>query len=314
MNNFSKETILIFFKTQWKYIIPGVMITLVLLLLIIFATKKNKTPSTPTANIRINGVIPAGIITPTKKPFSLIGLFGGSEKKSATVLNTKTTDKKLKNIPSGDLSAAIPSVITRVASSGSKSTQALSAGSSVQTSQGTIDPIANIQTGVDSNKQPDNISVIFKNPDGTTTTYIPAGTPPGDIRWGRYTNNKSKYAINYPINWQFTYTLDEFGFEGIALYPPGADLNDKNGPHIGFGMSETFLLPSALSTAGTPYTTPIKSDGITGNLYTNGPLGNSYIASTFKYNGYYFGLGSTKSDPLFAYIYYYMIYSLTFTP
>ncbi|HSW48292.1 MAG TPA: hypothetical protein VLG67_04395 [Candidatus Saccharimonadales bacterium] len=305
-NELSKEQILNFVKTQWKPLLLGGLIVIGLLItLIIPRGKSGLTPkpgnSISNSNNKSN--------TPTKTPFNLFGIFNNSQNKDKG--NTKPQqDTNLKNINSGNPTASIPTVIKTLSSNGTTISQTLSTSGVTQTAQGTINPNGNIQTGVDSSTQPDKIAIVFKNPDGTTTTYFPPGTPPDEVRWGRYTNTKSKYAINYPVNWQFVYSVDGNGFEGVALYPPGVNPNDRNSPHIGFGMSSKFLMPAGESEGS--LITPVTVDGNSGKLYTNGPLGDSYIASVLNYSDNYFGLAGTKSDATFAYVYYYMIYSLTF--
>ncbi len=217
-----KEKLLSFVKAQWKLLALGGLILISLVVTLVIPAGNKTAQVTPGTNIN-NGVGSApNNNTPTKKPFNPFGFLQNSQDKDKS--NTKNqTDTSLKNINSGNTNAPIPSVITKIASNGSKTTQPLSSGSTTQTTQGTISSDGSIQTGVDSNTQPDGIAVVFDNGDGTTTTYVPPGTPPDEVRWGRYTNNTSKYAINFPSNWQYFYSIDANGYEGTALYPPGVD-------------------------------------------------------------------------------------------
>lgn len=243
---------------------------------------------------------------PTKEPFNLFGLFNPEKKKNSG----PQSDGKLASIPPNSTSGAAGTV-TKINPDGSKSTQTVAVGGTTQTSQGTINTKTNIAQDLGSNTEVDNIRIVFQNPDGSTTTYVPPGTPPDEVRWARYTNNKDKYAINYPQNWQFVYSIDGSGNEGIALYPSDANLSDPGAPYIGFGITDSFLLPGGAGSENS-YATQITVDGVSGTLYTNGPLGDSYIAAVMQYSGKYFGLGSSISSETFAYVYYYMLYSLTF--
>ncbi len=307
MEDLTKEKLVIFIKKQR---IPIILVSLVLVIAVSgFAIFRGSQKTLPATNGRTGNSINQPNVTPTKKPFNPFAIFDKPEETDDS--NKSTADTSLKNIHSGNPLAPIPSSIKKIQSDGKVTAQPLVGGSIVQTTQGTINSTGNIQTGVDSNTQVDNIRIVFQNPDGTTTTYIPPGTPPDEVRWGRYSNTTSKYAINIPINWQFVYSIDGNGHEGVALYPPNVNVNDPNVPYIGFGITESFLLPVAGNVENS-YTTPLIVDGITGTLYTNGSLGNSYVASVLQYSGKYFGLGASKSDATFAYVYYYMINSLTF--
>ncbi len=157
---------------------------------------------------------------------------------------------------------------------------------------------------------PANIQVIFQNPDGTTTNYIPPHTPPLEVKWGRYTNYQDNYAIDYPVNWQIDVS-SVAGHEGVTVYAPGVDVTDSESSHIGFGWSTSYLIAASGSLSNT-FDTAIIADSVSGTLYTNGPLGQSFIATIFPYNSGYFGLGSSSSDESFVYVYYYMLYSLRF--
>jgi hypothetical protein len=299
MMELDKEKVLQFVKKQKKPLLFGGVILLVLFVTLAIPSGK-KAPS-------IGGVPP-----PTNKPFNPFGLFGKEQKEEKTAVNTQeAVEKSLNNIHSGNPSAPIPTGIVRINPNGTKTTQSVGTGGTIRTAQGTISLQSNIQSGVNSNDQADILRIVFRNPDGSTTSYIPPGTPPNEVRWGRYTNDRFNYAINYPVNWQFFYTIDADGHEGIALYPPYVNVNDPKSPYVGFGLTERFLLPTLGNTANA-LITPIRVDGVSGDLYTEGPLGPSYMASVFQYNGKYFGLGSSISDATFAYVYYYMLYSLTF--
>jgi len=307
-NNLTKENILQFLRIHWRFIIPIGIAIVILVIVIIIQVKpiRKNIPVSP-------GYSTPGTISPTsptKKPLNPFSIFS-NKKAEPTIPMIQAIDSSLKNIHSGNPAASIPKGIIKILPNGSRTIIPIGGSATIQTAQGTINPQSNIQTGVDSNTQVDSIRVVFKNPDGTTTTYIPPGTPPGEVRWGRYTNNRDKYALNYPVNWQFIFSIDADGHEGVALYPPGVDSNNPNSPYIGFGLSESFHLPAADNSVNA-YVTKIKIDGVDGDLYTDGPLGNSYIASVLRYSNKYFGLGSRISDPTFAYVYYYMLYSLTF--
>lgn len=311
MKDLTQEKVMIFLKEQWKPVMLGTLIVLGLVITILIPSK-NSSQGNPTKNVtNKNGANTTGNNSVTdKKPFNLFGFL--IDKKEKTDGSTqRSASAALINIPTGNPAVTIPSTIIKKSASGTSTTQTLNQNGTTQTAQGIIDTQVNIQTGVNSNTQPDNIAIVFQNPDGSTFTYIPPGTPPDDVRWGRYKNTKSNYEINYPSNWQFVYSIDSDGFEGIALYPPGADINNRNSPLIGFGMSASFLLPTVGDTGGA-LKTPLIVDGKNGSLYTNGSFGDSYIASILSYSGNYFGLGSSKTDATFAYVYYYMINSLTF--
>lgn len=295
-------------KSQWKLFGLGSFIILFLLitLLVPFGSKKTpKTLTVPPVNNQLSGSSSAT----AKKSSNVFGFLFG-EKKKEEVATQKPIDNTVKPPPNVVNELTSKSVIVQVKPDGTKTTQVVTGGAITQTTQGTINPNTNISTDLTSNEQVDNIRVVFDNGDGTTTTYIPPGTPPDDIRWARYTNNQGKYAINYPYNWQFVYSLNN-GQEGVAIYPPGVNINDPKSPYVGFGLTDSFLLPAGGSTSGA-LITPLIVDGVNGSLYTNGPLGSSYIASILPYSGINFGLAASKSDATFAYLYYYMINSLTF--
>lgn len=303
MQDLTKEQIIDFIKRQKILIIlVGAVLLILIVLIVVFTTRPKVVTKGRTGNNQQSGAIP------TKKPFDPFGLSGKEDRTEDS--DNEAIATSLKNIHSGNPSAPLPSSIKNVQTNGSTTNIPLASGSITQTSQGTVNPNGNIQTGVGSNVQEDNIRIVFQNPDGTTTTYIPPGTPPDEVRWGRYTNNVGKYAINYPSNWQFIYSVNS-GNEGVALYPPNVNINDPTSPYIGFGLTNSFLLPVIGNTENSLITS-ILVDGVSGNLYTNGPLGNSYIASVMQYSGKYFGVGASKSDATFAYVYYYMLNSLTF--
>ena len=306
----SKEQLTIFLKKQWKAISLRMTILFIFTITLVLPSGKSKISNTPVDNTfsKNSKNNPPGNISPTSKPFNPFGILGNNENKVTIKVIPK--DAGLKNINSGNPSAAVPSIITKISSTGTKTTQAFSANGITNTVQGIINPTSNIQTGVDSSTLRDNIAIIFKNSDGTTFTYIPPGTPPDEVRWGRYTNNISKYAINYPVNWQFLYSVDSEGNEGLILYPPGVDVLDSDSPYITFGFSQSILNQPG-TTLKEAYPTSIIVDGVNGTLYTNGPLGQSYITSILDYRNGNFGLSSSKSDATFAYIYFYMINSLT---
>ncbi len=310
IDNLTKEGIIIFLRAQWKPVTLGGIILLSLFITLLIPNKARNSLSNPTGNTlgRENNNS-TNKPESKKQPFNPFGFLFDNNVKKGKLANEASSP--LKNIPNGNTTVQIPSTIVKVQPNGTRIKQSINSTGTTQTAQGTIQQNSNLQTGVDSNVKADDIRIIFQNPDGTTFTYIPPSTPPGEVRWGRYSNTKSKYAINYPSNWQFLYSTDSNGFEGVALYPPGVDPNDANSPFIGFGMSASFLLPAASNIAGA-YVTPLTVDGIHGSLYTNGSLGASYIASTLSYSSNYFGLGASKSDATFAYVYYYMLNSLTF--
>lgn len=275
-------------------------------LILILSNKKAPLPGAGITDNRTAGQLP------TKKPFSPFGFLSNENKQEKPAVNTQDAiDKSLKNIHSGSPAAPIPTGIIKIQPNGTKASQAVGGSGTTQTSQGTISTQANIQTGVDSSTQADNIKIVFQNPDGSTFTYIPPGTPPDEVRWGRYTNIKAKYAINYPVNWQFVYAIDTSGNEQILLYPPTQDVNDPNSHYIAFGYSDSAFNPVNTNLSES-YPTSIKVDGVPGTLYTNGEIGESSITSFLDYNSGSFGLMASKSDATFAYVYYYMLNSLTF--
>lgn len=197
---------------------------------------------------------------------------------------------------------------TQKTSQTSSATQSQSGSSQSQTTTGakaTSTPTAPTSTPV-----PPNIQIVFENPDGSTTSYKPPGTPPTEVKWGRYVSYQDHYAIDYPVNWQIDVGIVD-GHEGITLYAPGANKNDPETPYIGFGWSESYLVAASGSLTNA-YDTSLLISGIPGTLYTDGPLGSSFIASIFPYQNGYFGLGTNVSDATFAYVYYYMLHSLEF--
>jgi hypothetical protein len=308
INNLTTEQIISFFKKQWK--LAGMTFAILIFLIITLSLpgKDNKatTPRPGTSNV-VNNTNNKTTSKKSQNPFSF--LFN-SKKDDTNSSATQNVTSGVTPPPSPVAAQASPSTITKIEASGAKTMQTVAVGTVINTVQGTINPNTNIAQDLSSNTEVDNIRIIFQNPDGTTFTYIPPGTPPDEVRWGRYTNAKEKYAINYPSNWQFVYSLED-GHEGVALYPPGVNQNDPKSPFIGFGITSSFLLPAGGDTANAQITS-IVVDGVSGDLYTNGPLGSSYIASILSYSGKYFGLGGSKSDATFAYVYYYMINSLTF--
>lgn len=237
-----------------------------------------------------------------KKSFNIFNLFSKPQSNSSgaggsTEQNSNETNSMTGGSTDGTISSSYPSF------------KKLS-DNQTSTSQGTITYNADVQKDITSNTKKDDIKITFQNPDGSTFVYIPPGTPPDEVRWARYVNHNDKYSLNFPSNWQFFYSIDN-GHEGVALYPPGTNPKDLTTPYLGFGVTDSFLLPGANNT-NRAFITPIVVDGLNGKLYTNGALGNSYIASAISYSGRFFGLGSSKSTTTFAYIYYYMINSLKF--
>jgi hypothetical protein len=299
-------------KNQWKPIALGVLILVSLIVtLLIPSGGKDAKEEDPGAAVRMASENSADSPTPTKKPLNPFGFLFDKDKedKEAGGAVRPTPPAFPGNVINENTSR---STVTKVNSDGTSSTQTISGTGSIKTSQGIINPNTNIEKDISGNEDQDNIAIVFQNPDGTTTKYIPPGTPPDEVRWARYINRKENYEINYPFNWQFVYSVDGNGHEGIALYPPGVNKNDPRSQYVGFGVTRSFLLPAVGDTSNA-LVTPIRVDGVSGDLYTNGPLGNSYIASIFSYNGNYFGLGASKSDTTFAYVYYFMLHSLTFT-
>ncbi|HUQ84940.1 MAG TPA: hypothetical protein VM077_01325 [Candidatus Limnocylindrales bacterium] len=295
-------------KAQWKLFGLVTLIVIFLIITFLLPIQRKKSP----------GYIPRPRSTnqstnndpnPSKKPANIFGFLFGVSKKDDTV-PAKNIDNTVKPPPNIVNEITSKSTVVQLKPDGTKVIQTITGGSAIKTIQGTINPNTNVANDLTSNQQVDNIRVVFKNPDGSTITYIPPGTPPDDVRWARYTNNEGKYAINYPYNWQFVYSLNN-GQEGVALYPPNVNFNDPNAPYIGFGLTDSFLLPAG-GNAASALITPIIVDGVQGNLYTDGPLGTSYIASIMQYSGKSFGLGSNRSTATFAYVYYYMLNSLTF--
>jgi hypothetical protein len=300
------DKVLFAVKKQWKAVALGTLILLSLIITLLLPGDKKESDKGMSRNADNSA---SSTPVPAKKSSNpLTFLFGGEEAESEI---TPTAPPLF--VPENTInSSTSTTTITRVNSDGTTTTQTVGGTNSIKTSQGTINPNTNIENDISGNENQDSIALVFQNSDGTRTTYIPTGTPPDEIRWARYINDVGKYEINYPFNWQFVYSVDENGHEGIALYPPGVNKNDPNSPYVGFGITEIFLLPAAGDTSNA-LITPVRVDGVSGDLYTNGPLGNSYIASVFSYDGNYFGLGGSKSDTTFAYVYYFMIQSLTFT-
>ncbi len=309
-NNFNTEQVMSFLRNQWKPVGLIVITFLILIVtLLIPSGGKNNTRNNPGRQGISNQSTKNSPDSSNKSSSPLSFLFGTKKESSNTKQQIIPTG--VKTPPNVITSNTSQSTVTRIQPDGTATTQKVTGTSVVNTTQGTINPNTNIATDLTSNTQQDILSMVFQNPDGTTFTYIPPGTPPDEVRWARYTNNIAKYAINYPYNWQFVYSVEN-GNEGIALYPPGSNPNDPNSQYIGFGIANNFLLPTTNEGSVSAHITPIIADGVPGNLYTNGAIGNSYIASVFSYSGKYFGLAGSKSDTTFAYVYYYMLQSLTF--
>lgn len=300
---------LIFCRKQWKLLALSGLILFSLLVTLTLPSKNKNVVTNPnsiqSSNPSDSSKSNSGS---TNKPFNLFGIVFGPKKQESK--SSQTNSQALNNLPNIITSKTSQSTVTLIAPDGSKVTQTVSGSKSISTAQGTINPNANIKAEIAGNTTLDYIYINFKNTDGSTTTYIPPGTPPDEIRWAVYTNHTDNYSLIYPYNWQFFYTIVS-GHEGVALYPPGVDINDSKSPYIGFGTTDDFHLPTVGEAQGT-LLTPIRVDGIDGGLYTNGPLGNSFVASVMPYLGKFFGLGSSKSDATFSYVYYYMINSINF--
>lgn len=300
---------LIIIKNNWKLFSIGGVIFLFLVITLLIPGKDKGDSANPARENTVNGPTGSAGKSSAKKPFNLFGIFPQTDKNKK---NDQVSDSSIfPTPPLGLQSTKDKFTISSLSASGNQTGKTIIGSTTVRTTQGTISTQANIQSDVAGNDQQDLIRIVFQNPDGSTTTYIPPGTPPDEVRWGRYTNEKSKYAINFPSNWQFFYSIDADGHEGIALYPPNTNPNDQSSPFIGFGITEKFVLPT-VGDATDAYVTPLVVDGVLGSLYTNGPLGNSYVASVLQYSSKHFGLGASKSDTTFAYVYYYMLNSLTF--
>ncbi len=307
-NNVNTGQIISFLRNQWKPVSLVVVIFLILIVTLLIPSGGKNARNNPGRQGISNQSTKNSPDSPNKSSSPLSFLFG--TKKDNTKSQQQNIPTGVKSPPNIITSDTSQSIVTKVLPDGTKTIQKVTATTVINTTQGTINPNTNIATDLTSNTQEDVLSMVFQNPDGTTFTYIPPGTPPDEIRWARYTNNTAKYAINYPYNWQFVYSVEN-GNEGIALYPPGSNPNDPSSQYIGFGMTNSFLLPTG-GDASIAHITNIVADGVPGKLYTEGPLGNSYVASIFSYSGKYFGLASSKSDATFAYVYYYMLQSLTF--
>ncbi len=250
----------------------------------------------------------------SEKGFNFFGLLSEKDQgKDQSSENSAPRSLKGVTVPNGNPNIKTPPAIKKVNADGSSVAQTLNQTGSTNTIEGTIDPDPDggLQEGVDSDSGGDSIAISFQNSDGSITEYVPPGTPEDEIRWGRYTNTTSGYALNFPVNWQFTYSVAETGDELLILFPPNVDPDDPESENIVFGFNSSNFNPvnTILRDA---YTTTIIVDGQTGNLYTKGPLGPSYIASILNTNTGLFGLMASKSDELFAYVYYFMIHSLTF--
>lgn len=296
-------------KSQWKLfgLCCFILISLIVTLLLPGGQKSSNSNPLSQSTSQSSGQTGSGS---KKKPANLLGFLFGSQKKDSSSNSANQQEDSTVKPPPNTSSSTEKSTVTQIKPDGTKTTQEITGTTIGKTTQGTVNLNANIAQDLSSNTEADKIRIVFQNPDGSTFTYIPPGTPPDEVRWGRYTNIRERYAINYPSNWQFIYSFNG-KHEGVALYPPGVNANDPNSPYIGFGMTDLFLLPVAAS-AENSYKTSIVVDGQSGTLYTNGSFGNSYIASVMQYSGKYFGLGSSKSTATFAYIYYYMLHSLTF--
>jgi hypothetical protein len=154
-----------------------------------------------------------------------------------------------------------------------------------------------------------NFQIVFQGPDGPQT-YVPPTTPPVQVTWTRYIDPIDHYSLDYPANWQLK-QQNTNGHTGFSLYLPGANIQDPNQQYAGFGWSNFNLYP-ANDPNSQSYATAATITGVTGSLYTYGAEGKSYIIGIFPYREGYFGIGSTASDPTFAYIYQHMLQSLVF--
>jgi hypothetical protein len=308
IDNEQINKIIIFAKKQWKPISLLSLIILSLLVTFVIPSRQKNSNINPLPFGKSTQNDSAKKDIDPKAPSNPLAFLFGSKKQEPK--SNLTNSQALSSLPNIITPKTSQSTVTYLKPDGTKVTQKVTGTTTINTSQGTINPNANIQGVISSNTQVDNIRIVFKSPDGSTFTYIPPGTPPDEIRWAEYTNHNDKYSLIYPYNWQFFYSIIN-GHEGIALYPPGVNPSDSKSPYIGFGMSDDFHLPTAGQAQGT-YLTQITVDGIAGGLYTNGPIGNSYIASVMPYSENYFGLGVSKSDVTFAYVYYYMINSVNF--
>lgn len=296
-------------RSQWKLSILTLMIVVLSIATIFIPGDRKYSETSPRAGSGNKDSLNPDSETTNNQDNGIFSFF--NKEKEAQVSTAPLRDKKLNNIYSGSINAALPESINKLDSNGNSIPQQLKSQDLTNTSQGSINVNSSIQKGVESNDQRDKISISFKNPDGSITEYIPPGTPSEEIRWGRYSNNKHGYEINFPVNWQFTYYSDINGDEKILIYPPKSDPNNPDSHYIGFGYSQEILniADTELSDA---YKSELLVDGVEGSTYTNGSLGPSYITSILNYLGGNFVLKATKSDETFAYVYYYMLYSLTF--
>ncbi len=154
-----------------------------------------------------------------------------------------------------------------------------------------------------------SVQIIFQDPNGQTQVYTPPSTPPVQVTWAVYDNPQDRYMIQYPSNWQMIKNVSN-NHEGIAVFPPGYDINSPDTPHIGLGVAANYTMPQVNNNP--PYVVPIVVDGVNGTLYTQGALGQSYIASIFpRFNGS-FGIASNVSTLDITYIYNYMLTSIIF--
>lgn len=146
--------------------------------------------------------------------------------------------------------------------------------------------------------------IVFIGPNGEQI-YSPPTVPPVSITWAKYTNTLEKYSIDYPINWQVVHTSYR-DHEALFIYAPGSDPSDPDVQYISFGWSSYYYPPTA------NYVGSFIQDGVPGTIYTNGALGESYIAGVFQYFNGFLILNNNVSDEVFAYIFNHMILSLDF--
>lgn len=161
-----------------------------------------------------------------------------------------------------------------------------------------------------SNPNQTTFQIVFTGPDGTQT-YTPPDSPPEPVTWATYVDNTYHYSIQYPANWQIVNGKSNFS-KGYTLFLPGENAGDITQEYIAFGWSNYNLFPAiALNDDGSTMS-PALVTGVTGTIYTKGPMGISYVVSIFPYQSGYFGLITYSSDPNILYIYQYMMQSLTF--
>lgn len=213
----------------------------------------------------------------------------------------------------GGIVQTIVSNITNSTSS-SKNTMTSTTGTSGQTNTTPQSSSSKSQGGTSS--QPYIVNFLygllyFENPQtGQVSPYIVTNVNPSSYIWETYVNDTDGFSISYPKNWTIIKRTD-YGHEGVAIFPPSEDPENKDAKIIGFGWSAYHLVPRTVSTH-IYYQTSITIDNVFGQLYTlGGEQGDKKgIAVLLPHRyGYVTVGGSTETDEL-IYVLQYMLGTL----